>query len=74
MITGPPRLRVFAGPNGSGKSVLKAVLPLPLLGVYLNPDEIEASIRHNGFLDLGAFGVRTTAAELLPAFTGSELL
>lgn len=74
MIAGIPRLRVFAGPNGSGKSVLKAVLPLPLLGVYLNPDEIEASIRQNGFLDLGAFGVRTTAAELLPAVTGSELL
>jgi predicted ABC-type ATPase len=74
VIAGTPRLRVFAGPNGSGKSVLKAVLPSPLLGVYLNPDEIEASIRHNGFLDLGAFGVSTTAAELLPAFTGSELL
>jgi predicted ABC-type ATPase len=74
VIAGIPRLRVFAGPNGSGKSVLKAVLPLPLLGVYLNPDEIEASIRQNGFLDLGAFGVRTTAAELLPAVTGSELL
>jgi len=74
VIAGTPRLRVFAGPNGSGKSVLKAVLPLPLLGVYLNPDEIETSIRQNGFLDLGAFGVRTTAAEMLPAITGSELL
>ncbi|MBD2550838.1 zeta toxin family protein [Microcystis elabens FACHB-917] len=65
---------MFAGPNGSGKSVLKAVLPLPLLGVYLNPDEIEASIRHHGFLDLAAYGVSTTAAALLPTFTGSELL
>ena len=74
MIEATPRLRVFAGPNGSGKSVLKAVLPPPLLGVYLNPDEIEASIRQNGCLDLGAFGVSTTASELLPAFTGSELL
>jgi len=69
-----PRLRVFAGPNGSGKSVLKTVLPPPLLGVYLNPDEIEASIRQNGFLDLAAFGLSTTAAELLPAFTDSSLL
>lgn len=74
MIAATPRLRVFAGPNGSGKSVLKAVLPPPLLGIYLNPDEIEASIRQNGFLDLGAFGVSTTAAELLSVFTGSELL
>ncbi len=69
-----PRLRVFAGPNGSGKSVLKTVLPPPLLGVYPNPDEIEASIRQNGFLDLAAFGVSTTAAALLPAFTDSSLL
>jgi predicted ABC-type ATPase len=65
---------VFAGPNGSGKSVLKTVLPPPLLGVYPNPDEIEASIRQNGFLDLAAFGVSTTAAALLPAFTDSSLL
>lgn len=74
MIEATPRLRVFAGPNGSGKSVLKAVLPPDLLGVYLNPDEIEASIRQNGFLDLAAFGVSTTAAALLPAFMDSHLL
>ena len=74
MTEDAPRLRVFAGPNGSGKSVLKTVLPPTLLGVYLNPDEIEASIRQNGFLDLAAFGVSTTAAALLPAFTDSSLL
>lgn len=70
MIEATPRLRVFAGPNGSGKSVLTAVLPSPLLGVYLNPDEIEASIRQNGCLDLGAFGVSTTAAELFAGVHG----
>jgi predicted ABC-type ATPase len=32
---------MFAGPNGSGKSTLKSYLPLALLGVYLNPDEME---------------------------------
>jgi hypothetical protein len=37
-----PRLRMVAGPNGSGKSTIKSVLPSELLGVYLNPDEIEA--------------------------------
>lgn len=36
---------MFAGPNGSGKSVLKSYLPKELLGVYLNPDEIEADGR-----------------------------
>ena len=37
---------MFAGPNGSGKSVLKSYLPEPLLGVYLNADEIEAAGGH----------------------------
>jgi predicted ABC-type ATPase len=45
MKTVLPRLRMFAGPNGSGKSTLKTVLPPELLGVYLNPDEIESQIR-----------------------------
>ena len=39
---------MFAGPNGSGKSVLKSYLQAELLGIYLNPDEIEASIRRDG--------------------------
>jgi hypothetical protein len=53
-------MRVFAGPNGSGKSTLKSVLPPPLLGVYLNPDEIEEQIRDPGFLDLWKpFGTQT---------------
>jgi predicted ABC-type ATPase len=39
-------MRMFAGPNGSGKSVLKSYLPEPLLGVYLNADEIEAAGGH----------------------------
>jgi len=36
---------MFAGPNGSGKSVLKSFRPASLLGVYLNPDEIEAGVK-----------------------------
>ncbi|HAM73266.1 MAG TPA: hypothetical protein DCM86_16645 [Verrucomicrobiales bacterium] len=65
---------MFAGPNGSGKSILKSYLPAPLLGVYLNPDEIEAALRREGYLDLRALGVATTASEVLPWFTSSELL
>ena len=42
---------MFAGPNGSGKSLLKSYLPTELLGVYLNPDEIEQEIRRHNFLD-----------------------
>ena len=36
-----PRLRIFAGPNGSGKSTIKEVISKELLGIYINPDEIE---------------------------------
>ena len=36
---------MFAGPNGSGKSTLKSYVPVELLGVYLNPDEMESEIR-----------------------------
>jgi hypothetical protein len=65
---------MFAGPNGSGKSTLKSVLPATLLGVFLNPDEMEEEIRRRGFLDFAAHGVTTTAGEVLPFFTGSAFL
>ncbi len=59
-----PRLRMFAGPNGSGKSTIKSVLPPELLGVYINPDDIEREIRQAGHLDLRPFSVAETADEL----------
>jgi len=65
---------MFAGPNGSGKSRLKSVLPPVLLGVYLNPDEIEEAIRRQGFLDFSAYGVSATADEVLSFFTNSSFL
>lgn len=74
MTASTPRLRLFAGPNGSGKSVLKSYLPEALLGVYLNPDEIETNARSSGILDFGAFGVSVEAGEVLSFFSGSELL
>lgn len=45
MSAAVPRLRVFAGPNGSGKSTIKEMLQQEWLGVYINADEIEKSIR-----------------------------
>jgi predicted ABC-type ATPase len=70
-----PRLRMFAGPNGSGKSSIQAVIGRELLGVYINPDDIEKEIRQRGdALDLRAYGVNTTAAEILPFFQNSTLL
>lgn len=69
-----PRLRMFAGPNGSGKSTLKTVLSRELLGVYLNPDEMERDMRTHGFLDLGAYCVTIADAEAKAFFRGSAFL
>jgi len=69
-----PRLRMFAGPNGSGKSTIKEVIEPQLLGVYINPDEIEKDIRRFGFLDFSAYRVTTTEDEVLPFFQQSVLL
>jgi predicted ABC-type ATPase len=65
---------MFAGPNGSGKSTLKLYLPPALLGVYLNPDEMEQEIRRQGWLDFTAHGVATTGDEVLPFFHNSTFL
>jgi len=69
-----PRMRMFAGPNGPGKSRLKSVLPPPLLGVFIGPDDSEQEIRRDGFLDFSRYQVSTSAAEVVPFFTGSEFL
>lgn len=69
-----PRLRMFAGPNGSGKSTIKSVLPARLLGVYLNPDDIQKEIEDRGFLDVHRYQVETTQEEILPFFENSTLL
>lgn len=65
---------MFAGPNGSGKSVLKSYLSPKLLGVYLNPDEIQRDIERSGFLELRLFGVSASAEEVLSFFRKSDLL
>ena len=74
-MTSPlPRLRVFAGPNGSGKSTIKEMLPLEWLGVYINADEIEKSIRKQGFLELNEFEVNANDAEFRQFLNASSLL
>ena len=74
MSDSTPRMRMFAGPNGSGKSVLKTHLSDKLLGVYLNPDEIELSIRQTGGLDFSVFGLQITAEELFSFLKVSQQL
>lgn len=68
------RLRMFAGPNGSGKSTFKSMIPRELLGIYINPDEIEKEILRDDFLDLERYLVKTTAKEILDFFISSPLL
>ena len=67
-------MRMFAGPNGSGKSALKSYLAKELLGVYLNPDEIEAEIRRDGFLKLANDGAAADEAAVQRFFRESTLL
>lgn len=69
-----PRLRMFAGPNGSGKSTMKEVIPQELLGVYVNPDEIEKAWRQSGCIDFSMFKVRVDAEEVLAFFMKSTFL
>ena len=67
-------MRMFAGPNGSGKSTLKEVLPSALLGVYVNPDDMEKSMRAQGMLDFSAYQVHTDAGTVLSFLRESPLL
>lgn len=68
-----PRVRMFAGPNGSGKSTIKSQIGQELLGIYINPDEMEADMKSQGFLDLQSYGVDTTKDEVLGFFNNSSL-
>ena len=69
-----PRMRMFAGPNGSGKSTIKSVINSKLLGIYINPDEIEKEIAEFDFFDIEQYGITTTNEEILDFFEKSKLL
>lgn len=74
MSTATPRMRMFAGPNGSGKSTIKGVIEPELLGIYINPDDIEKEIISFGFLDFSHYEVETTGDEVLSFFRDSPFL
>lgn len=64
------RMRVFAGPNGSGKSTMyrqvrdDRSIGRPIdLGIYLNPDDIAATLKNTGEINLlGSYKVRFDSA------------
>jgi len=62
------RLRVFAGPNGSGKSTLKSVLKPKWLGIYINPDDLEAQIKKFHIIKLVDFDVKSEKKEIKEFF------
>jgi predicted ABC-type ATPase len=74
MHKGTLRLRMFAGPNGSGKSTFKSIICPELLGVFVNPDEIEKEIRDFDFLDLNHYGIQTMQEEIQNFFMRSSLI
>ncbi len=65
---------MFAGPNGSGKSTLKSLLPDQLLGIYLNPDDIEKEIRAQASLDLAKYQITASPNDLREYFHNSTVL
>ena len=65
---------MFAGPNGAGKTTINSLIKSDLLGIYINPDLIEAEIKKFGFLDLKNYNVIAEEAEILDFFSNSALL
>ncbi len=71
-----PRLRMFAGPNGSGKTTIKQNLgrPSSWLGIYINPDDLEQSLRETGNVSLTEFGLNFETRHLRDFFASSKFL
>jgi predicted ABC-type ATPase len=62
------RMRMFAGPNGSGKSTLKDELKPEWLGVYINADEIEKSLKIINKLDFSHYQISVNETEFKSFF------
>jgi predicted ABC-type ATPase len=68
-----PRMRMFAGPNGSGKSTVKSEIDNSLLGFYINPDDIEKSLKVIQVFDLNPLPIHTSQHEIITFFKQSGL-
>jgi predicted ABC-type ATPase len=69
-----PRVRMFAGPNGSGKSIIKKEVRPELIGVYVNPDEIERQARDTGAIDLSIYEIGSCGDEMRDHLLGSPFI
>ncbi|MEQ1607227.1 MAG: zeta toxin family protein [Pyrinomonadaceae bacterium] len=68
---------MFAGPNGSGKSTIKAKVAEinpNVLGVYINPDDIEREIAASGRIDFTHFKIKTTEGLIFASLRNSTQL
>jgi len=67
---------MFAGPNGSGKTTVKNGLQRPpqWFGIYINPDDLEMTIRETGKLSLDNFELTATTEEIRTFFARSNFL
>ena len=65
-----PRLRMFADRTVRAKAPSN-LIRTELLGVYVKPDEIEAFIKRNDYLDFGEFEIQTKRTEVLEFFRNS---
>ncbi|TAE31670.1 MAG: hypothetical protein EAZ91_07415 [Cytophagales bacterium] len=65
---------MFAGPNGSGKSTVKSVINAEMLGYYLNPDDIEKTVRQEGRYDIRDLNLPLTESEIIAFFENHPLL
>jgi predicted ABC-type ATPase len=68
-----PRMRMFAGPNGSGKSTVKSEIDTSLLGFYINPDDIEKSLKAIHTFDLNPLPIQASQHEIITFFKQSGL-
>lgn len=60
------RVRMIAGPNGSGKSTLMELLKTEVkTGFYINPDEIESSLKKIPVLHFADYGFKTTQRQFI---------
>ncbi len=68
---------MFAGPNGSGKSTIKAKVAeinANVLGVYINPDDIEREIKASDEIDFAHFKIKTTEEQIFTSLRNATQL